>query len=78
MKPLNPNGKESIITMNYFIDAQITNMIAITKTFEEACQLAALRDDGKISEREAVGLQAIRNASERFRSELEQAKQSIQ
>ena len=60
--------------MNYFIDAQITNMISITKTFEEACRLAALRDDGQICEIEATALDAICNASKKFREDMEDIK----
>ena len=38
--------------MNYHIDAQIINMKAIVRTFEQSCKMAAMKDDGKISPEE--------------------------
>lgn len=60
--------------MNLYIDAQITNMIAITKTFEQACELAAMKDDGIIDKKELKQLQKIKKASQNFRKELEDIK----
>ena len=34
--------------MNYYIEIQIRNMLSMTKTFEQACELAATKNDGKI------------------------------
>lgn len=57
--------------MNSYINAQILNMITLTKTFEQACDLAALRDDGIKSREEEKKLKKIKAASQKFRKELE-------
>ena len=38
--------------MNSYIKAQILNITTMTKTFEQACEMAAMKDDGKISREE--------------------------
>lgn len=60
--------------MNTYIQAQILNMITVTKTFEQACDLAALKDDGAISPQEQKQLKKIKTASQKFRKELETIK----
>ena len=35
--------------MNTYIHAQILNMQAMVQTFERSCEMAAMKDDGKIS-----------------------------
>ena len=35
--------------MNTYIHAQILNMPAMVQTFERACEMAAMKDDSKIS-----------------------------
>ena len=60
--------------MNFYIDAQITNMIAMTKTFEQACELAAVKNDGIISRDEEKQIKKIKAASQKFRKELEALK----
>lgn len=60
--------------MNTYIQAQILNMITVAKTFEQACDLAALRDDGTISPQEQKQLKKIKTASQKFRKELETIK----
>ena len=57
--------------MNSYINAQIINMIAMTKTFEQSCKMAAMRDDGKISKEETKQLKKISNATQKFLKELE-------
>lgn len=57
--------------MNNYIDAQITNMITMTRAFEQACELASLRDDGKKSREEEKQLKKIKAATQKFRKELE-------
>ena len=39
--------KERRETMNSYIDAQCRNMIAMVSTFEQACTMAAMKDNGK-------------------------------
>lgn len=56
--------------MNTFIQAQCRNMIMMVKTFEHACQMAAHKDDGKISREEEKTLKAITAAAEKFKKEL--------
>lgn len=57
--------------MNSYINAQIVNMITMTKTFEQACELACLKDDGKKSKEEEKQIRKIKAATQRFRKELE-------
>lgn len=57
--------------MNSYINAQIMQMVAMTKTFEHACELAAIKDDGKLSRDEEKMLKKIKTASLKFRKELE-------
>lgn len=47
--------------MNSYIKAQILNITTMTKTFEQACEMAAMKDDGKISREEEK--QAWRHAA---------------
>lgn len=60
--------------MNSYINAQITNMIMLTKTFDQACEFAAMQDDGMKSREEEKKLKKLRAASEKFRKELESIK----
>lgn len=57
--------------MNYHIDAQIMNMKAMVKTFEQSCRMAATKDDGKISPEEEKVLKKISAASQKFIKELD-------
>lgn len=57
--------------MNYHIEAQIMNMKAITKTFEQSCRMAATKDDGKISPEEEKILKKISAATQKFIKELD-------
>ena len=56
--------------MNTFIQAQCRNMILMVQTFEQACNMAAQKDDGKISREEEKTLKAITAAAEKFKKEL--------
>lgn len=56
--------------MNYYIDAQCKNMIAMVKTFEQACTMAATKDDGTLSKEEEKQLKKIRAAAKRFKDKL--------
>ncbi len=60
--------------MNSYIKAQILNITTMTKTFEQACELAAMKDDGKLGREEEKQLKKIKAASQRFRKELEAIK----
>nr|WP_325230010.1 hypothetical protein [uncultured Oscillibacter sp.] len=60
--------------MNSYIKAQILNITTMTKTFEQACEMAAIKDDGKISREEEKQLKKIKAASQKFRKELESIK----
>ena len=57
--------------MNDYIEMQIRNMISMTKTFEQACELAATKNDGKIDAAETKTLKKIRAASSKFIKEIE-------
>lgn len=59
--------------MNYHIDAQIINMKAIVKTFEQSCKMAAIKDDGRISPNEEKILKKINAATQRFLKDLDKA-----
>lgn len=60
--------------MNYYIEAQITNMVSMVKTFQNGCEMAAKKDDGKVSKEEEKVLKQITKATERFIKELSQIK----
>lgn len=60
--------------MNSYIKAQILNITTMTKTFEQAYEMAAIKDDGKISREEEKQLKKIKAASQKFRKELEAIK----
>ena len=60
--------------MNSYIKAQILNITTMTKTFEQACEMVAMKDDGKISREEEKQLKKIKAASQKFRKELESIK----
>lgn len=60
--------------MNSYIRAQILNITTMTKTFEQACEMAAIKDDGKISREEEKQLKKIKTASQKFIKELESIK----
>ena len=60
--------------MNAYIHAQIMNMQAMAKTFGQACELAAKKDDGRIDREEAKQLKRIQAAVSAFCKELEKAK----
>lgn len=57
--------------MNYHIDAQILNMKAMAKTFEQSCRMAATKDDGKIDPEEEKILKRISAATQKFIKELD-------
>ena len=60
--------------MNQYIENQILNMITFARTFEQACKMSALRNDGKIEKDEQRQLNKINKATERFVTELKKIK----
>lgn len=60
--------------MNTYIHAQIMNMQAMVQTFERSCEMAAMKDDGKISREEEKQIKKIKAAAQAFCRELEKAK----
>jgi len=56
--------------MNYFIEIQCKNMITSVEIFEKACDLAARKDDGKLSKEEAKILKHIHQAAKKFKKNL--------
>lgn len=60
--------------MNTYLNAQIKNMITITKTFEEACKIATVHDDGTRTKEEQKQLKKIQAAAQKFCKELESIK----
>lgn len=57
--------------MNTYIDAQITNMTVMVKTFETSCKMAAIKNDGTIDKAEEKQLKKISAACQKFVKELE-------
>jgi len=53
------------------MDAQIKNMIAMTKTFNQSCKMAAMKNDGQINKEEQKILKKIESATQHFIKELE-------
>ena len=60
--------------MNTYIYAQILNMQAMANTFERSCEMAAMKDDGKISRDEEKQLKRIKAAVQAFQKEMEKVK----
>lgn len=46
--------------MNTYMRMQILNMVTMTQTFDQACELAAQKDDGHIDAAETKTLQQIK------------------
>lgn len=61
--------------MNYIIKAQITNMIAMTKAFDQSCRMAASMDDGIVSKAETKMVQKISAVANKYITELEKIKE---
>ena len=57
--------------MNSYIRMQIQNMLTMTMVFDQACELAAQKDDGLIDAAELKTLQQLKTASAKFRKELQ-------
>lgn len=60
--------------MNTYIYAQILNMQTMANTFERSCEMAATKDDGKISREEEKQLKRIKAAVQAFQKEMEKVK----
>ena len=60
--------------MNTYIYAQILNMQAMVQTFERSCEIAAMKDDGKIGRDEEKQLRKIKAAAQAFQKELDKVK----
>ena len=56
--------------VNSYIDAQCKNMVLTVDTFVQACQLAAVKDDGQVSKEEQKALKRIMTAAEKFKAEI--------
>ena len=57
--------------MNTFIHTQCRNMISSVRIFLQACEMAAKKDDGRISKEEQKTLKAIHAAANAFIKELD-------
>lgn len=57
--------------MNSYIKMQLNVMIQYLDSFEQACQIAATKDDGQIDRREKKQLRKIRKSVARFKRDLE-------
>lgn len=57
--------------MNDYLKAQITNMVTMTKTFEQSCKMAAMKNDGTIDKDEERIIKKISTACKSFTKELE-------
>ncbi|MBP3521471.1 MAG: hypothetical protein J6J87_09035 [Oscillospiraceae bacterium] len=57
--------------MNMQIDSQVKNMIMIAKSFKQGCQLAAMKDDGRVDGKEKRQLKIIEKATDSFINELQ-------
>ena len=57
--------------MNRYIKMQLNTMIQYLDSFEQACQIAAAKDDGEIDPKEQKQLKKIKKAVARFKSELQ-------
>lgn len=57
--------------MNPYLATQIFNAQAMARNFEQACQQAAIQDDGTISKEEEKTLKKVHAITARFISDLE-------
>ena len=57
--------------MNYYIKAQIANMISMVQTFEQSCEMAEKQDDEKIGKAEEKTIKKINKATKHFIKALE-------
>lgn len=57
--------------MNTYIKMQLNTMIQYLDSFEQACQIAAAKDDGEIDPKEQKQLKKIKKAVACFKSELQ-------
>lgn len=57
--------------MNDYINAQIMNMKIMVKTFQQSCQIGALKDNGTIGKDEAKALKKIDAAAQKFIQRLD-------
>ena len=57
--------------MNTYIKMQLNTMIQYLDSFEQACQIAATKDDGEIDPKEQKQLKKIKKAVACFKSELQ-------
>ena len=57
--------------MNTYIKMQLNTMIQYLNSFEQACQIAAAKDDGEIDPKEQKQLKKIKKAVAHFKSELQ-------
>ena len=56
---------------NQYMQAQCKNMVTMVAAFSQACELAALEDDGVLSKSEKRELRKIQSAVQRFQGELQ-------
>lgn len=59
--------------MNTYMEIQIRNMIMYLDAFQRSCEVAAVKDDGKIDKEEQKRLNKIKEASTKYKRELEKA-----
>jgi hypothetical protein len=57
--------------MDTYIKMQLNNMMSYLNGFEQACEIAAMRDDGVIDKQERKQIDQIKKACRKFREELE-------
>ena len=57
--------------MNTYIKMQLQTMIQYVDSFQQACEIAAMKDDGVIDKKEQKQLKKIRKAVSRFKKDLE-------
>ncbi|MBR0474583.1 MAG: hypothetical protein IJJ19_06235 [Erysipelotrichaceae bacterium] len=56
--------------MNSYIKMQLNTMLQYLDSFEQACQMAAMEDDGTIDKAERKQIEKIQKACEQFRKDL--------
>ena len=57
--------------MNTYIKMQLQTMIQYVDSFQQACEIAAMKDDGVLDKKEQKQLKKIRKAVSRFKKDLE-------
>lgn len=67
-------NNKGVIRINTHIVTQINQMLLSIRVFEDSLEIAAKRDDGKISKEEEKTIRKIKKVSAKYKIQLEKIK----